>query len=84
MCKREGEKEKILFLGLDNLIYIAGVSYSLFHVVCHVSGKPSTTGVKNSNWPIFPSEGYAGKEKLRWIFLVKCLCGRYNQKKLKR
>jgi hypothetical protein len=24
MCKREGEKEKILFLGLDNLIYIAG------------------------------------------------------------
>ena len=24
MYKREGEKEKILFLGLDNLIYIAG------------------------------------------------------------
>jgi hypothetical protein len=24
MYKREGEKGKILFLGLDNLIYIAG------------------------------------------------------------
>jgi len=26
MYKREGEKGKILFLGLDNLIYIAGVA----------------------------------------------------------
>jgi hypothetical protein len=33
MCKREGEKEKILFLGLDKLIYIAGAYRNPAHQV---------------------------------------------------
>jgi hypothetical protein len=31
---------------LDNLIYIAGVSCSLFHILCHIRYRPSAIGEK--------------------------------------